>query len=152
MASFSRPIIAPDSPDMTSQCLLRLLAITMELRKPVPHCKPRSPQTTAKGSENCDVAIDLGAQDPNKNGLFPSATVFVGSNFPPFSASSPWTCGAGSGVCAVSFPAAAIVGQVQGHYVIFVNASSTSTPPAQLPGGPGSLQPQPVGIYLFQKM
>lgn len=108
--------------------------------------------TGASGSENCDVAIDLGAQDPNNNGLFPDATIFIGSNFPPFSASSPWTCGSGGGVCAVSFPAAAIVGQVQGHYVIFVAASSVSTPPAQLPGGPGSLQAQPVGIYLFQQM
>ena len=108
--------------------------------------------TGTNGSENCDVAIDLGAQDPNNNGLFPNATVFIGSNFPPFSASNPWTCGSGGGVCAVSFPAAAIVGQVHGHYVIFLGASSTSTPPAQLPAGPGSPLPQPVGIYLFQKM
>jgi len=100
--------------------------------------------TGASGSENCDVAIDLGAQDPN-NGLFPNATVFIGSNFPPFSISSP--CAA----CALSFPAAAVVGQVKGQYVIFVAASSDSTPPAQLPNG-ANLQPQPVGIYLFQKM
>jgi|SRR5215472_239415 len=106
--------------------------------------------TGASGSENCDVVIDLGTQDPNNNGLFPNATVFIGSNFPPFSVSHPWTCG-GSGVCAVSFPAAAIVGQVQGHYVIFVAASGASTPPAQLPNG-ANLQPQAVGIYLFQKM
>jgi len=106
--------------------------------------------TGVLGSENCDVAIDLGAQDPNNNGLFPNATVFIGSNFPPFSASNPWTCG--GGVCAVSFPAAAIVGQVQGQYVILVTGSGVSTPPAQLPAGSGSLQAQPVGIYLFQKM
>lgn len=105
--------------------------------------------TGTSGSENCDVAIDLGTQDSSSNGLFPNATVFIGSGFPPFSASNPWACG---GVCAVSFPAAAIVGQAQGHYVIFVSASSQSTPPAQLPDGSGSLQPQPVGIYLFQKM
>jgi hypothetical protein len=107
--------------------------------------------TGASGSENCDVVIDLGTEDPTNNGLFPNATVFIGSNFPPFSASNPWTCGAG-GVCAVSFPAAAIVGQVQGQYVIFVSASGSSTPPAQLPNGNGNLQPQPLGIYLFQKM
>lgn len=106
--------------------------------------------TGTSGSENCDVAIDLGAQDLN-NGLFPNATVFVGSNFPPFSASNSWTCSS-VGVCAVSFPAAAIVGQVQGHYVIFVAASGVSNPPAQLPSGSGGSQQQPVGIYLFQKM
>jgi hypothetical protein len=107
--------------------------------------------TGASGSENCDVVIDLGTQDANNNGLFPNATVFIGSNFPPFSASQPWTCG-GGGVCAVSFPAAAIVGQVQGHYVIFVASSGGSTPPARLPDGAGNVQPQRVGIYLFEKM
>jgi hypothetical protein len=106
--------------------------------------------TGASGSENCDVVIDLGTQDPNNNGLFPNATVFIGSNFPPFSVSHQWTCGS-SGVCAVSFPAAAIAGQVEGRYVIFVAASGSSTPPAQLPNG-ANLQPQAVGIYLFQKM
>ena len=105
--------------------------------------------TGASGSENCDVVIDLGTQDPNNNGLFPNATVFIGSNFPPFSVSHPWTCG---GACAVSFPAAAIAGQVQGHYVIFVAANKVSTPPAQLPDGAGNFAPQPVGIYLFEKM
>jgi len=107
--------------------------------------------TGASGSENCDVVIDLGTQDPSNNGLFPNATIFIGSNFPPFSVSQQWTCGNG-GVCAVSFPAAAIAGQVQGHYVIFVAASGASTPPAQLPDGAGNLAPQAVGIYLFQKM
>lgn len=107
--------------------------------------------TGANGSENCDVAIDLGTEDPSSNGLFPRATVFIGSNFPPFSVSNPWMCATG-GVCAVSFPAAAVVGQVQGAYVIFVSASGTSTPQAQLPDGSGFLLPQPVGIYLFQKM
>jgi len=107
--------------------------------------------TGASASENCDVVIDLGTEDPANNGLFPNATVFIGSNFPPFSASNPWHCSTG-GVCAVSFPAAAIVGQVQSQYVIFLSASGSSTPPAQLPNGNGILQPQPVGIYLFQKM
>ena len=106
--------------------------------------------TGASGSENCDVVIDLGTEDPTYNGLFPNAAVFIGSNFPPFSVSNPWNCS--TGVCAVSFPAAAVVGQVQGQYVIFVSASGSSTPPAQLPNGNGNLQPQPVGIYLFQKM
>jgi hypothetical protein len=106
--------------------------------------------TGAQGSEDCDVVIDLGSQDPNNNGFFPNATIFVGSNFPPFSVANPWTCD--GGVCAVSFPAAAVVGQVQGSYVIFIRASSVSNPAAQLPDGSGFFQPQPIGIYLFQKM
>lgn len=106
--------------------------------------------TGASGSENCDVAIDLGTQDSANNGLFPNAKIFIGSNYPPFSASNPWTC-AGT-TCAVSFPAAAIVGQVQGRYVIFLVASAASSPPARLPNNLGTLFSQPVGIYLFQNM
>jgi len=104
--------------------------------------------TGASGSENCDVVIDLGQQNL-ANGLFPNATVFIGSNFPPFSVTSPWPC-PGTPTCAVSFPAVAVVGNVLGRFVIFVVASGVSTPPAQLPGAP--LQAQPIGIYLFQKM
>lgn len=104
--------------------------------------------TGATGSENCDVVIDLGQQG-FANGLFPNATVFIGSNFPPFSATNPWGC-PGSPTCAVSFPAAAVVGNVLGRYVIFVVASGVSTPPAQLPGSPFAAQP--IGVYLFQKM
>ena len=107
--------------------------------------------TGASGSENCDVAIDLGQQDSTYNGLFPNATVFIGSDFPPYSASNPWICSDTGSTCAVAFPAAAIVGQVQGQYVIFVVASSTSSPPARLPDSFGGRPTQPVGIYLFQK-
>jgi hypothetical protein len=107
--------------------------------------------TGASGSENCDVAIDLGTQDPANNGSFPNATVFIGSNYPPYSASDPWICTDTGSTCSVSFPAAAVVGTVQGQYVIFVVASSASSPAAQLPAGGGNRQPQPVGIYLFQK-
>ena len=106
--------------------------------------------TGASGSENCDVVIDLGTQDPVSNGLFPNAKIFIGSNYPPYSASRPWVC-TGSTSCAVSFPAAAIVGKVQGRYVIFLMASAGSIPPARLPDNFGSAVPQPVGIYLFQK-
>jgi hypothetical protein len=105
--------------------------------------------TGTNGSENCDVVVDLGTQDSSNNGLFPNATVFIGSTFPPFSVSNPWTCSGMS--CAVSFPAAAIVGQVQGKFVIFVAASGVSSPPAQLPNGSSTPSAQPVGIYLFQK-
>jgi hypothetical protein len=100
------------------------------------------------GSENCDVVIDLGTQDSATNGLFPNATVFIGSNYPPFSANNPWMCGS---ICATSFPAAAVVGKVQGQFVIFVVASAVTKPPTQLPNDFGGLITQPVGIYLFQK-
>jgi hypothetical protein len=103
--------------------------------------------TGANGSENCDVVIDLGTPSTVSNGIFPNATVFIGPTFPPFSASNPWTC---SGTCALSFPAAAIVGSVQGRYVIFVTASASSSPPARLPDNFGGQPAQPVGIYLFQ--
>ena len=106
--------------------------------------------TGANGSENCDVVIDLGQPSSVSNGIFPNATVFIGSNFPPFSASHPWICSS-SPTCAVSFPAAAVVGQVQGQYVVFVTASALSSPPASLPDNNGSAVAQPVGIYLFQK-
>jgi len=103
----------------------------------------------ASGPENCDVVIDLGTQDSATNGLFPNATVFIGSNFPPFSISNPWTCSGGP--CAVSFPAAAVVGTVQGQYVIFVVASAASNPAASLPNNFGDSEAQPIGIYLFQR-
>ena len=107
--------------------------------------------TGASGSENCDTAIDLGSEDSAIYGLFPHATVFIGSSFPPFSAASPWVCPETGSNCAVSFPAAAIVGRVQEEYVIFVVASLATSPAAQLPDGSGIRQPQPIGIFLFQK-
>lgn len=112
---------------------------------------PVNDPTGASGSENCDVVIDLGMQDSANNGLFPNATLFIGSNFPPFSASKAWTCVGTNLACAVSFPAAAVVGQVQGNFVILVVASAASTPAAQLPNNFGSPIAQPLGIYLFQK-
>lgn len=107
--------------------------------------------TGAIGSENCDVAIDLGIQDSANNGLFPNAILFVGSNYPPFSAANPWNCPSTGAACAVLFPATAVVGKVQGQYVIFVVASAASTPAAQLPDNSNIPQSQPVGIYLFQR-
>jgi hypothetical protein len=107
--------------------------------------------TGALGSENCDVVIDLGVQDAGTNGLFPGATIFIGSNFPPFSTTHPWICTGTTFTCAVSFPAAAIVGTIQGKYVIFIVASAQSTPAAQLPNNSGTPIAQPLGIYLFQK-
>jgi len=105
----------------------------------------------ALGSENCDVAITLGIQDSHFAGLFPHATIFIGSNYPPFGTSNPWNCVDTRSVCAVSFPAAAIVGLVQGQYVILAAASANSNPAAQLPDGFGNRVAQPLGVYLFQK-
>lgn len=116
-----------------------------------PNGPVNDPTSGAAGSENCDAVIDLGTQDPSNNGLFPNATVFVGSNFPPFSATNPWNCPSTGQPCAVSFPAAAVVGKIQGQYVIFVVASAASNPPAQLPSNQSTLVTQPVGVYLFQR-
>lgn len=102
-------------------------------------------------AENCDAVIDLGTQDPSNNGLFPHATVFIGQNFPPFSGTNPWNCSSTGSPCAVSFPAAAVVGKLQGQYVIFVVASAASHPAAQLPNNLGTPLAQPLGIYLFQR-
>jgi hypothetical protein len=108
--------------------------------------------TGAGASENCDVVIDLGVQDPSVNGSFPNATVFIGSNYPPFSTSHPWNCSDTGTTCAVAFPVAAVVGKVQGQYVILVVASGTSVPAARLPDNFGNRAAQPLGIYLFQKI
>jgi hypothetical protein len=107
--------------------------------------------TAANGSENCDIVLDLGTQDSSSPGLFPNAQIFVGSNFPPFSETKPWICFGTNLTCAVSFPASAVVGQLNGKFVIFVVSSSVSTPPAQLPDNLGSFITQPVGMYLFEK-
>jgi hypothetical protein len=105
----------------------------------------------ASDSEDCDVAIDLGTQDPTTNGLFPNAAVFIGSNYPPNSVANPWKCSGTGSTCAVSFPAAAVVGKVQRQYVIFLVASAGSSQSNGLPNQFGNPQAQPVGIYLFQK-
>jgi hypothetical protein len=51
-----------------------------------------------------NVTIDLGAQDPNNNGLYPSATVTVSG---------------------VNFPAAAVVGSMENKYAVFLIAEDT---------------------------
>jgi len=112
---------------------------------------PVNDPTGAIGSENCDVVIDLGTQHAVDNGLFPSATIYIGSNYPPFSTSKPWKCFGTTSTCSVSFPATAVVGKVQGQFVIFVVASTVSTPAAMLPDMLGNRIAQPMGIYLFQK-
>jgi hypothetical protein len=84
------------------------------------------PSANAYG--NCDLALDLGTQDPNNNGLYPGVTVYVSANFP--------YNGIGT---AYSFPAVAIAGQINGKYAIFLVGMDTAGSPSQ-----------PWGIYLLQ--
>jgi hypothetical protein len=77
---------------------------------------------------NCDFNITLGAQDASTNGLFPKATVFVGSTY------SGNTTGN-----AYSFPATAIAGQLNGKFAIFLIGVDTTGSPNQA-----------WGIYLLQ--
>jgi len=77
---------------------------------------------------NCDLAIDLGAQDSSNNGLYPAATVYVSASFPYNGIQAPY-----------SFPAVAIAGQIGGEYAIFLVGMDTAGSPTQ-----------PWGIYLLQ--
>jgi hypothetical protein len=79
----------------------------------------------AGGYGNCNVAIDLGAQ--TGNGLYPNATVYVGQAFSANTVSQ-----------AISFPAVAIAGQINGKYAIFLIGSQNTF---SQPGW---------GIYLLQ--
>jgi hypothetical protein len=90
---------------------------------------PGSPGVQSGGGfGNCDIAIDLGTEDPNNNGLYPAATVYVG----PFYAGN--TLGAN-----YNFQAVAIAGQLGGKYAIFLLGADTTGSPNQA-----------WGIYLFQ--
>jgi hypothetical protein len=88
------------------------------------------------GFGNCDIAIDLGSQDPNNNGLYPAATVYLGT----FAAEN-GLCGSYAiGPCAnYSFPAVAIAGQLGTKYAIFLLGVDTV-----------GLPNQALGIYLLQ--
>lgn len=83
---------------------------------------------SANSFGNCDLAIDLGAQDASNNGLYPAATVYVSASFPNNGLNS-----------AYSFPAVAVAGQISGKYAIFLIGVDTTGVPAQ-----------PWGIYLLQ--
>ena len=90
---------------------------------------PSAPAVQAAGGfGNCDYAIDLGAQDSANNGLYPTATVWIGSSF----------AGNTTGV-SYSFPAVAVAGQLGGKYAIFLLGVDTT-------GTPNQAQ----GIYLLQ--
>lgn len=78
---------------------------------------------SANSTSNCDVAIDLGQQDSNNNGLFTGATIYLSSSFSGNTSGRP-----------VSFPAIGIVGQINSQGVIFVesNTSLNSGTPLQI--------------------
>jgi hypothetical protein len=80
------------------------------------------------GFGNCDFAIDLGTQNPSNNGLFPTATIYVGSNFATNTTGNRY-----------NFPAIAIAGQLNGKFAIFLIGEDTVGSPNQA-----------WGIYLLQ--
>jgi hypothetical protein len=114
----------------------------------------KSDPTGANGPARCDVILDLGQQDPQNNGLFPHAAIFIGQNYPPATDTSVSKnpCFFASTVthnpCAFASPAAAIVGQVEGQFVIFAFTSLAKLP-TDTAGGNNAT---PIGIYLFQKL
>jgi hypothetical protein len=88
----------------------------------------QSPQGASGGFGNCDVVIDLGSQDATNNGLFPNATIYLGSTFAGNSTKTNF-----------AFPAVAVAGQLNGKYAVFVIGVDTTGTPSQA-----------WGIYLFQ--
>jgi hypothetical protein len=86
------------------------------------------------GTVNCDIAIDLGTQDPKNNGLYPVVNVYIDNTFPDFPTSV-----AGN---VYFFSAVAVAGQFQGKNAIFLigaDAEGTGGPPKRA-----------WGIYLLQ--
>ena len=86
--------------------------------------------SSANAAGNCDVAIDLGAQDAKTNGLYPAAKVYISGTFPGNKG------GKGS---AYSFSAVAIAGQLTGKNAILLIGLDTLGTPNQA-----------WGIYLLQ--
>jgi len=76
-----------------------------------------NPASSSNGFGNCDFAIDLGPQDSSNNGLYPNATVWVGTGY------------AGNIVGSTySFSAVAIAGQLGGKYAIFLIGLDSTQP------------------------
>jgi hypothetical protein len=90
--------------------------------------KNEDPTTSTDGFGRCDFAIDLGVQDASTNGLYPTATVYVGSSFATNTTGKTY-----------SFSAVAIAGQLNGKYAIFLIGEDTTGSPNQA-----------WGIYLLQ--
>lgn len=66
------------------------------------------PSTSPDGFGNCDLAMDLGAQDATTNGLFPNARLWIGNNY-----------AANTTGITFSVPMVAIAGPLDGKYAIF---------------------------------
>jgi hypothetical protein len=75
------------------------------------------PASFADGFGNCDLAIDLGTQDPANNGLFPNAVVWLGSAYAANTTGKTY-----------SFKAVAIAGQLNGKNAIFIIGADTTEP------------------------
>lgn len=81
-----------------------------------PSNDPTTPAVQSNGGYgNCDLAIDLGTQSATNNGLYPSATVWLGSTF-----------SANATKKTYSMSAVAIVSQLQGKFVILVIGKDTT--------------------------
>jgi hypothetical protein len=93
-------------------------------------------------TSNCDFAIDLGTQDPNNNGLYPKATVYVGAKFPRASSNPGFPNQPNT---AYSFSAVAVAGQLQGKYAIFLIGLDSVALQTVVAGAT-----QDWGIYLLQ--
>jgi hypothetical protein len=76
-----------------------------------------NPSSSPNGVSNCDLAIDLGGEDASNSGLYPHATVWVGSGY-----------AAKLKNTAPSFPAVAIAGQLQGKFAIFLVGQDSVQP------------------------
>ena len=96
------------------------------------------PTASTTGYGNCDFAIDLGAQDTATNGLYPAATVYVGSGFGTNTTANTFG-GTNTTGKTYSFPAVAIAGQLNGKYAIFLIGMDATGSPNQA-----------WGIYLLQ--
>jgi hypothetical protein len=87
----------------------------------------QSPAGVQAGFGNCNLVLDLGAEDPSNKGLFRNSTVYFGAGF------------GGKATARHSFPATAIVGQLDGKFAVFAIGVDNNGSPAQARG-----------IYLFQ--
>jgi hypothetical protein len=122
-------------PNLSTSCQTLMTQISPQISTPLANpiyggdFKNNDPSTSTDGYGRCDFAIDLGAQDPSTNGLFPRATVYVGPTF----------AGNTTRTTINSFHAVAIAGQLNGKYAIFLIGEDTVGSPKQA-----------WGIYLLQ--
>jgi len=100
------------------------------------------PDDPNAGPGNCNFAVDLGVQSATTNGLYPNATVWVGSAFPrtPSNQGNPTQSNNPN-----SFSAVAIAGQIQGKYAIFLVGYDPTSLQSVATG-----MKQDWGIYLLQ--